>query len=66
MTAVQVKTNTVGGTSVIHLTGTLDGSSAPIAQAAIGPQIGLSIASMVMVKLLIAKVLQHVEQQTIQ
>jgi len=39
MSAVQVSSNTVEGASVIHLAGTLDGSSASIAQAAIGPQV---------------------------
>jgi anti-sigma B factor antagonist len=39
MTAVQIKTETVNGASVIYLAGTLDGSSAPAAQAAIGPRI---------------------------
>ena len=37
MTAVQVNTRTLDGASVIRLEGTIDGSSAPVAQAAIQP-----------------------------
>ena len=37
MSSVDVKTRTVDGASVIHLAGTIDGSSAPAAQAAIVP-----------------------------
>jgi anti-sigma B factor antagonist len=37
MSSVQVKTRTVDGASVIQLAGTIDGSSAPAAQAAIVP-----------------------------
>jgi anti-sigma B factor antagonist len=39
MTAVLVNTRTIAGASVIHLEGTLDGSSAAVAQAAIVPLI---------------------------
>jgi anti-sigma B factor antagonist len=37
MSSVQVNTRTIAGASVIHLEGTIDGSSAPAAQAAIVP-----------------------------
>jgi len=37
MTAVQVNTRTLDGATVIRLEGTIDGSSAPVAQVAIAP-----------------------------
>ena len=39
MSTVQVRTRSVDGASVIRLEGTLDGSSATSAQAAIGPEL---------------------------
>ena len=39
MSPVEVRTDAVDGTSIIRLEGTLDGSTAPSAQAAIGPQV---------------------------